>query len=685
MAAHAGVEMHHKLLIKLFALPRPHKRGLQVLADAFLLTLSFAMAMLLRTETLTFAAEPAIWLGFAVAVIGTLLLFTQIGFYRAVVRYIGLRAYFTIFVGVAASAGALSILSYLADLPIPGTVPLIYALLALITVGGVRFGLRAIYHRTHSRDKTRVIVYGAGQSGRQTVHSLFNGREYSPVAFVDDKVELWGTQIAGLRVFSPVELEKLIRDYGAKVLLLAMPSVSRGSRANIIRRLEHLPVRIQTIPSMADIVAGSHSFNEVTEISIDDLLGRDAVPPDPELIGRNIIDKSVMVTGAGGSIGSELCRQILAEEPSTLVLVEHSEYALFEIGQELARQKEATRSTVKIVQVLASVRDGARLETVIRDNRVQTIYHAAAYKHVPMVEENAVEGVRNNVFGTLELAKAALACGVESFTLVSTDKAVRPTSVMGASKRLAEMICQALAQRDQGTRFSMVRFGNVLGSSGSVIPEFRRQIDAGGPVKVTHPEIMRYFMTITEAAQLVIQSSGLAQGGDVFLLDMGEPVLIRDLAARMIRLSGFTPVLPEEQSARRPADGKTSDAMPIVYTKLRKGEKLFEELFIGTIKEPTRHPRILTATETSVEWKRLAPILDGLAAACDAEDDKLLRELMMDAPIGYVPRRTGLSRDALERGTEGQKATSQTGGLRTGAVLPGTAGQIGLEAGIAGN
>jgi FlaA1/EpsC-like NDP-sugar epimerase len=624
----------------LFELSRTQKRTLQVATDTVLLAVSFALSMVLRTESLTFLTDPRVWAALVAALPVTLVLFVKLGFYRAVIRYMGLKALVTILNGVVASAIVLSGMTLWLDLPVPATVPALYAILSLCTVGGVRFALRAIYQRSVRREKTRVIIYGAGQSGRQTAHSLWQGTEYAPVAFVDDNPELWGSQIASLRVFSPAELDRLIRDEGIRVLLLAMPSLGRAARADILRRLEHLPVRVQTIPGMAELVTGKHKVSEITEVTVEDLLGRDPVPPDPDLMAATIRGKSVLVTGAGGSIGSELCRQILRQTPRVLLLADQSEYALFEIAEELETARKAAGLDVKLVRALVSVQDRARMDKLMRDHGVQSVYHAAAYKHVPMVEENPVEGLANNLFGTLACAQAAVACGVDSFTLVSTDKAVRPTSVMGASKRLAELVCQAQPAGPGRTRFSMVRFGNVLGSSGSVIPVFRRQIAAGGPVTVTHRDITRYFMTITEAAQLVIQASAMAQGGDVFLLDMGDPVRIVELAERMIRLSGGVPVIEGDPEARRLAD--SPDAVPIIFTRPRRGEKLFEELFIGTVSEPTRHPRILTATETALDWQRLSPLLEALRAACAAHDEATLRRLLAEAPIGYSPRRAGL-------------------------------------------
>jgi FlaA1/EpsC-like NDP-sugar epimerase len=575
---------------------------------------------------------------------------------------------------VTASALTVSAMSLWLDLPIPSTVPVIFAVLALCTVGGIRFAMRAIYQRTHSREKTRVIIYGAGQSGRQTAHSLLQGLDHAPVAFVDDNPELWGSQIAGLRVFAPSDIDRLIRDYGARILLLAMPSVSRAVRADILRRLERLPIRVQMIPGMAELVQGRHKVSEFAEVSVEDLLGRDPVPPDPDLMAADIRGKAVMVTGAGGSIGAELCRQILQQRPRVLVLLDQSEYALFEIAEELETARRQAGLDVRLVTVLASVRDRANLERVMRQHRVHTIYHAAAYKHVPMVEDNAVEGLANNVFGTQACVEAAVAAGVARFTLVSTDKAVRPTNVMGASKRLSELICQAQSMGGSGTCFAMVRFGNVLGSSGSVIPLFRRQIAEGGPVTVTHREIARYFMTITEAAQLVIQAGAMAQGGDVFLLDMGEPVRIAELAERMIRLSGYTPVI-EGKDPRRPLE---QDEMQIVFTRPRRGEKLFEELFIGTVSEPTRHPRILTATETAIGPARLADLLAALKAACQAQDEAALRALLAEAPIGYAPRRAVLAAVPMAAAPSAAAAEpSRPGRAATAAAL--------ARGGVAGN
>ncbi|WP_299311060.1 nucleoside-diphosphate sugar epimerase/dehydratase [uncultured Halomonas sp.] len=622
-----------KFLHPLFRLPRPHKRAIQLLADAGLITLSFLLAMLLRLDSWTFVAEPRIWWVLPVVIPVSLAIFMRLGFYRAVIRYMSMKAVKTVAAGVGASALALLVVNYLFHLPVPRSVPFIYAMLALLTIGGVRFALRALYLRNQLRYKTRVVIYGAGAAGRQLVMSLRHGQEYEPVGFVDDAPNLEGAFIQGMKVYAPAELDRLVKDYGVEKVLLAIPSASRARRRTILERLETLDVPVQTIPGMADVVAGRAEINDLRDVAVEDLLGRDPVPPEPELMGANITGKVVMVSGAGGSIGSELCRQILRQRPAQLLLLELSEYGLYRIEQDLLQiaREEGIDSPVKAL--LGSVQHRNRVQKILSTFQVQTIYHAAAYKHVPMVEHNVVEGLRNNVMGTLETARAAVEAGVESFVLVSTDKAVRPTNVMGASKRLAELVCQAMARAQDGTRFSMVRFGNVLGSSGSVVPLFRRQIAAGGPVTVTHPEITRYFMTIPEAAQLVIQAGAMARGGDVFVLDMGEPVKISELAGRLIRLSGLEPCYPGS------GDGDQSRGdIEIRYSGLRPGEKLYEELLIGENVSETRHPRVMTASEISLEWDELEGLLETLFDACLMFDAPRIRELLVNAPLGYQPQ-----------------------------------------------
>ncbi|MGJ7460571.1 polysaccharide biosynthesis protein [Halomonas sp. MA07-2] len=613
----------------LFGLPRRRKRLIQLVADVALIIVSFSLAMLLRLDSWAFASDPKVWTVLPVMIPVSLFIFMRLGFYRAVIRYMSMKAVKAVLAGVLASALTLVVVNYLFELPVPRSVPFIYAMLALLTIGGVRFALRAVYLKGQMRHKTRVVVYGAGAAGRQLVVSLRHGQEHEPVAFIDDAPHLHDAYIQGVKVYPPAEIPRLIEDYGINKVLLAIPSASRARRREILTALEPLAVPVQSIPGMADMVSGKAQVTEIRDVAVEDLLGRDPIPPTESLMGATLTGKVVMVTGAGGSIGSELCRQILLQAPKQLLLLEISEFSLYRIEQELIQEAARHGLGVPVKALLGSVQHRRRLEEVMTRFGVQTVYHAAAYKHVPMVEHNVVEGLRNNVMGTLSCAEAAIASAVESFVLVSTDKAVRPTNVMGASKRLAELVCQALGERQAETRFSMVRFGNVLGSSGSVVPLFRRQIEQGGPITVTHRDITRYFMTIPEAAQLVIQAGAMARGGDVFVLDMGEPVKIAELAAHMVRLSGLEPSLDRD-------DGKGD--IDIVFTGLRPGEKLYEELLIGERVEQTRHPRIMTASEVMLPWPEMRRLLDALLNACERFDYPAIRELLLSAPISYAPQ-----------------------------------------------
>ncbi|MEQ5801978.1 nucleoside-diphosphate sugar epimerase/dehydratase [Halomonas sp. H10-9-1] len=627
-----------RLLQPLFRLPRAHKRLIQLVVDSVLIALSFLLAMLLRLDSWAFASQPAVWWVLPVVIPVSLLIFMRLGFYRAVIRYMSMKAVKAVLAGVAASTLSLMVVNAIYQLPVPRSVPFIYAMLATLTIGGVRMALRSLYLRNQLRYKTRVLVYGAGAAGRQLVQSLRHGQEYEPVGFIDDDPALIGTLIQGIKVYPQARIEQLVEDYGIEKLLLAMPSASRARRRAILERLEPLDVPVQTIPGMADVVAGRARISELRDVAVEDLLGRDPVPPEPELMGANITGKVVMVTGAGGSIGSELCRQILRQSPARLLLFELSEFSLYRIEQDLAQIAREEGLEVPVHALLGSVQHRDRVQKILEAFAVQTVYHAAAYKHVPMVEHNVVEGLRNNVMGTRELALAAIEAGVERFVLVSTDKAVRPTNVMGASKRLAELVCQALATYQSRTRFCMVRFGNVLGSSGSVVPLFRRQIAAGGPITVTHPEITRYFMTIPEAAQLVIQAGAMGQGGDVFVLDMGEPVKIAELAGRLVRLSGLEPCFPTLDGAEAPLPAAEQGDIEIRFTGLRPGEKLYEELLIGEAVSPTRHSRIMTASEVALSWDEMQALLDALFHACQAFDAARIRELLIQAPLGYHPQ-----------------------------------------------
>ncbi len=622
-------------LESLTTLSRPMKRAIQITADSAIIILCLLVAMSLRLESLVFMAEPQVWLALLIALPPSVLAFSQLGLYRSVVRFITVQALPAIAVGVLFSAVTLSAAAQLIGAPIPRSVPGIYAVLLFLGISLVRFVMRGFLRQPGQAKRDAVVIYGAGAAGRQLCNALNDGNEYRPVAFVDDDPALQQTLVSGKPVIAPDQLPGLLERTKIAAILLAIPSASRARRREIVTRLEPLGVELKTLPGMADIVSGAAGYSDIRRVRPEDLLGRDPVPPRADLMGRNITGKVVLVSGAGGSIGSELCRQILRHNPRTLVLMELSEIALYTITTELRGLQERTGRSVRIEPVLCSVQNRSRVSATLRAFGVQTIYHAAAYKHVILVEENTVEGVLNNVIGTRVLAQAATELQVEDFILISTDKAVRPTNVMGASKRMAELVCQALAREGSRTRFSMVRFGNVLGSSGSVIPRFKAQIQHGGPVTVTHKAVTRYFMTIPEAAQLVIQAGAMSQGGDVFVLDMGEPVRILDLAQSMIRLHGLKPYIMDGDTPSEPAQGDIG----IRIVGLGKGEKLYEELLIGNAPKGTEHPRIMTATEHALPRHRLDPLLDRLQRACHACDVAAIQQIFLEAPLAYRPAR----------------------------------------------
>ncbi|WP_302142673.1 polysaccharide biosynthesis protein [Halomonas alkalicola] len=611
----------------MMTMPRHRKRHLLQLIDALTVAMSLNLAVLLHRDTSLAPFDSSLWFLMGLVTVATLVCFHWLGIYRLVLRYMNPSAVLSL--GAGALVSSLLVLLFegmMGDLLSP-SVAVIHGLALLVGVGGVRYVLRELYLVSQRRQRRPVVIYGAGAAGCELVSALRHGGEYEPVAFIDDWRGLEGTLVDGLRVHQPCDMETLIDEHRAAMVLLAIPSATRSRRREILQRLSTLSIPVQTIPGSADVIAGNACISEVRDVAVEDLLGRDPVPQFPDLMDANIRGKSVMVTGAGGSIGSELCRQIIDQQPARLLLVDNCEFALFSIEQELLAHPGVGRSGVEVKPLLASIQRRNALAAIFDGFEVHTVYHAAAYKHVPMVEYNLIEGIRNNVFGTLNLARAAISAGVETFVMVSTDKAVRPTNAMGASKRLTELICQAFAHSGCATRFCMVRFGNVLGSSGSVVPSFREQIERGGPVKVTHPEITRYFMTIPEAAQLVIQAGAMARGGEVFVLDMGEPVRIQDLAVNMIRLSGL-----EVKDCEHP-DGD----IEIVHTGLRPGEKLFEELLIGEAVSGTRHDRIMTSREPFWEWPRLEAFLQELDRALGASDHLEVRRLLKSAPLAYRP------------------------------------------------
>ncbi|MBI5780965.1 MAG: polysaccharide biosynthesis protein [Rhodocyclales bacterium] len=631
-----------KLALPLLALPRPAKRAVALAVDASLIVLTVWIAFYLRLDEWVRLAGEGLFQPMWAVVVSWLIalpLFITHGFYRVIFRYSGMAA-----MQMVLRAFALYTLLYAAvvtaiGLPgVPRSVGIIQPMLLLLAVGAsralARYWLGGLYQNIFQRmNLPKAVIYGAGEAGRQLAQALAHSHEMQVVAFVDDDDRLHGCVLNGLPIHSPGDLQGLVETQGVRTVLLAIPSLPRQRRNEILADLRHLRVAVRTLPNLDDLAHGRVSRADLHELDIDDLLGREPVAPNHVLLAKNILGKVVLVTGAGGSIGSELCRQILAVAPAKLLLIEQSEFALYAIHQELEEKlagRERGASPV-LVPLLASVQDHDRMREIMSTWRPDTVYHAAAYKHVPLVEHNPAAGIKNNVLGTLRTAQAAAENGVTDFVLISTDKAVRPTNVMGASKRLAEMALQALAANQAGTsrstKFSMVRFGNVLGSSGSVVPKFRQQIRDGGPITLTHPDVTRYFMTIPEAAQLVIQAGAMAKGGDVFVLDMGQPVKIMDLARRMVELSGLT--VKDEQNP----DGD----IEIAVTGLRPGEKLYEELLIGDNPEPTVHPRIMKAQEEFIPWAEFEAKLNALEIALNVNDVGMIRLLMQQLVAGYTP------------------------------------------------
>ncbi|EIK95615.1 polysaccharide biosynthesis protein CapD [Pseudomonas sp. M47T1] len=640
----------------LLRLPRRQKRIIQVATDVVLvwgaLWLSFMVRLGIEDMYNPFIVHS--WL-FVCAPVVAIPLFIRFGMYRAVMRYFGNDALVAIVKAVSLSSLILAVVVYWYSnhqAVVPRSIIFNYWWLSLVIIGGLRLAMRQYfmgdwftsnYVPFRSRDEglTKVAVYGAGVAGNQLVAALRMGRTMRPVAFIDDDNSIADRIISGLQVFNSKHIQQMIDETGAQELLLALPSTTRARRREILGFLEGFPLHVRSVPNFTDLAAGRVKVDDIQEVDIADLLGRDSVPAQDDLLQHCITGKAVMVTGAGGSIGSELCRQIISLRPTLLVLFEHSEFNLYNIMGELEQRLEREALTVQLLPILGSVRHPDKLLDVMKTWSINTVYHAAAYKHVPMVEHNIAEGIYNNVIGSLNTAQAALQAGVANFVLISTDKAVRPTNVMGSTKRLAEMTLQALSRelapvlygdpanvaRVNKTRFSMVRFGNVLGSSGSVIPLFHKQIKTGGPLTVTHPKITRYFMTIPEAAQLVIQAGSMGLGGDVFVLDMGEPVRIAELAEKMVHLSGLS-----IRSEKNPQGD-----IGIEFTGLRPGEKLYEELLIGDNVAMTRHPMIMCAHEEHIHWDLLKEKLSELVMAIEGNDYHRVRTLLRDTVSGYAP------------------------------------------------
>jgi FlaA1/EpsC-like NDP-sugar epimerase len=619
----------------LLNMPRILKRVLAVSVDFLLSAAAVWLAFNIRLDTWTQWSD-AHWLALFVSWVLMFPLFASLGLYRAIFRYAGLSALYTVLKAVSIYAILYGFVFIAIGIPgAPRSVGILQPLLLLLGVGLsralARYWLGGLYQsRLVLSNLPRVLIYGAGAAGRQLATALKSSSEMHVLGMLDDDDRLNRHLLNGLKIYNPADLIQIVKRNKIDYILLAMPSISRHRRNEILELIRHAHVSVRTVPGLMDLAHGRVQVSDLRDLDIDDLLGRDPVAPNQILIAKNITAKTVLVTGAGGSIGSELCRQILKYQPSKLLLVELSEFALYSIHHELEKNLLANDSSIPLIPLLANVRDSDRISDIFSTWHPETVYHAAAYKHVPLVEHNPGEGIKNNVFGTLTVAQQALAHNINDFVLVSTDKAVRPTNIMGASKRLAEMVLQALAEQNisnNKTTFSMVRFGNVLGSSGSVVPLFRRQVKAGGPITLTHSEITRYFMTIPEAAQLVIQAGAMASGGDVFVLDMGEPVKIIDLAKRIVELSGLS--LKDEENP----DGDIA----IEITGLRPGEKLYEELLIGDNPLPTNHPRIMKSHEQFLPWDELNTYLDSLDISLTENNVPIIRKILKDIVSGYQP------------------------------------------------
>jgi FlaA1/EpsC-like NDP-sugar epimerase len=608
----------------LIQLPRIYKQSIMIIADSLLLILIVLVSFALRLGY-WYWPEPELFLIIFSSTYLAIPIFIIFGLYHSVSRFFGIDSLWAIFKAVSLYALLWGLIENLSGIEgIPRSVILINWMLSFIGIAGLRFITRKILNSSNEMkipQSKSIIIYGAGTAGRQLMSALTESNEYRPVAFIDDSKNLKNQIIHGIRVHDFKNIESLIKKYKVEEVFLAITSISRKNRNNIINKFQPFSLKVKILPSVVDMVKGNVSIDDLRKVRIDDLLGRDSVQPNQSLLKTNIKNKVVMVTGAGGSIGSELCRQICKLGAKKLILFDQSEAALYMINLELD-------NSVEIIPILGSVVNQDRIEKICLQFSVQTIYHSAAYKHVPMVEFNNTEGVLNNIFGTLSAANAAVNCGVETFVLISTDKAVRPSNTMGATKRCSEIILQALSEKQKITRFMIVRFGNVLDSSGSVIPLFKKQIKEGGPLTITDKEIVRYFMTISEAVELVIQAGAMGEGGDVFVLNMGEPVRIYDLACKMIKLSGL-----EVMDDKNP-----NGDIEIKYIGLRPGEKLYEELLVSGDVSETKHSLIMRAVEELIEWSELEIILKSLEEATNQSDHRKIRELLIKIVPQFKPQ-----------------------------------------------
>ena len=616
-----------KMKEQLTNLSRRQKQALMIMSDVIILLLAIWLSFALRLGVLwPDKILSNLWI-FLIIPLVSIPLFIRFGLYKSVLKFMGTKVIVTAFQSITITSlfvGFAMMIFREADMP--RTVILIFWFVSSILIIIMRFLYKGYLYSWDNfvNDRKPTIIYGAGSAGAQIVESLRKNHEYAPIAFIDDEKSKQGTFINFTRIHPFSDLKDIIKKRKVKAILLAIPSLSEQRKRDLLKKLSKYPVEVKLLPSLSEIVSGRVSIENIRHVQVEDILGRTPVKPKTSLLKKNITGKNVLVTGAGGSIGSELCRQILKLKPNKIVLFEHSEFNLYSIDYELTSLGE---KDCEIIPVLADVKSINKVENAIKENKINTIYHAAAYKHVPMVEKNTVEGVFNNVMGTYNVAVCARDNNVENMVLISTDKAVRPTNVMGASKRFSELVLQALNSEESNTCFSMVRFGNVLDSAGSVVPLFRRQIKEGGPVTVTHAKVTRYFMSIPEAVQLVLQAGAMAKGGDVFVLDMGEPVRILDLAHRMIYLSGLSPITSENPEGD----------IKIKFTGLREGEKLYEELLIGKDVIQSKHPQIMQANEDFLSWQKVSSLIEDIKTNHEKLDDDSMRKVLIENVEGYKP------------------------------------------------
>ena len=623
--------MNKNYLLKIFNLSRFQKTCVQILTDVILIAFSLFLSLLIRLDDIQVIINKDHWFILIFLIPITILINSRLGFYQSIIRYVSDKFFITAGFAICLSAISMFLGSEIFQIFIPRSIPFIYFNFLFILTISIRYFLKSMFLNYNFDQRKPMAIYGAGDAGIRLLNSLHNSLEFQPLMFLDDDNKLTNKTINGIKVNQFDKSIHLLKKLNIKLILLALPSVSITSRAIIINRLEKYNIEVKTIPSMTDLINGRAEITDFFNITIKDILERDEIPSKTNLMKSNIFQKIVLVTGGGGSIGSELCNQILKIKPKIIIYLDNSEYALYKVNNEIQSYISINNLNIKAFPILGSVQDKKFLKNLFNKYKIQTIYHTAAYKHVPLVEQNIIEGLKNNIFGTKIIAELAIINKVETFMLISSDKAVRPTNYMGASKRLAELICQNFSENQNDTVFCIVRFGNVIGSSGSVIPLFEKQIKNNGPVTVTHKEVTRFFMTIKEAVGLVIQAGAMSKNGDLFILDMGKPIKILHLAEKMIRLYGKIPLINYSYQS----NPTSKNVIEIKLTGLRPGEKIYEELLIDNNSLPTKHPRILRARERSIDRQRLTILLDNLNQFSKNEDLKNIKLLLEKAEIGF--------------------------------------------------